>query len=146
MSSSFNKELRHCTVDGNSNKKVITRAISNLVSIIPPRSIFLELNSKGLHVRVERENRCLVLTIKYRNFYIVHLSRSDGRLKDDVQKKKRKKCAARVKLHVGQTFFFFFVVVFFVVVVCLSLGVCVLICEYFFSLGALIAIDHGHCL
>ena len=141
MSSSFNKELRHCTVDGNSNKKVITRAISNLVSIIPPRSIFLELNSKGLHVRVERENRCLVLTIKYRNFYIVHLSRSDGRLKDDVQKKKRKKCAARVKLHVGQTFFFFFVVV-----VCLSLGVCVLICEYFFSLGALIAIDHGHCL
>ena len=61
-------------------------------------------------------------------------------------KKKRKKCAARVKLHVGQTFFFFFVVVFFVVVVCLSLGVCVLICEYFFSLGALIAIDHGHCL
>ena len=43
-------------------------------------------------------------------------------------------------------FFFFFVVVFFVVVVCLSLGVCVLICEYFFSLGALIAIGHGHCL
>ena len=48
-----------------------------------------------------------MLTIKYRNFYIVHLSRSDGKLKDDVQKKKRKKCAARVKLHVGQTFFFF---------------------------------------
>ena len=133
MSSSFNKELRHCTVDGNSNKKVITRAISNLVSIIPPRSIFLELNSKGLHVRVERENRCLVLTIKYRNFYIVHLSRSDGKLKDDVQKK-RKKCAARVKLHVGQTFFFFCGCFFFVVVVCLSLGMCVLICEYFFFL------------
>ena len=132
MSSSFNKELRQCTIDGNSNKKVITRAISNLVTIIPPRSIFLELNSKGLHVRVERENRCLVLTIKYRNFYIVHLSRSDGRLKDDVQKKKRKKCAARVKLHVGQTFFL--VVFFCVVVVCLSLGVCVLICEYFFFL------------
>ena len=135
MSSSFNKELRQCTIDGNSNKKVITRVISNLVTIIPPRSIFLELNSKGLHVRVERENRCLVLTIKYRNFYIVHLSRSDGKLKDDVQKKKRKKCAARVKLHVGQTFFFFCgCFFFFVVVVCLSLGVCVLICEYFFFL------------
>lgn len=133
MSSSFNKELRHCTIDGNSNKKVITRAISNLVTIIPPRSIFLELNSKGLHVRVERENRCLVFTIKYRNFYIVHLSRSDGKLKSDVQKK-RKKCAARVKLHVGQTFFFFCGCFFFVVVVCLSLGVCVLICEYFFFL------------
>ena len=114
MSSSFNKELRQCTIDGNSNKKVITRAISNLVTIIPPRSIFLELNSKGLHVRVERENRCLVLTIKYRNFYIVHLSRSDGKLKSDVQKKKkRKKCAARVKLHVGQTFFFFLWLFFF---------------------------------
>lgn len=113
MSSSFNKELRHCTIDGNSNKKVITRAISNLVSIIPPRSIFLELNCKGLHVRVERENRCLVLTIKYRNFYIVHLSRSDGKLKDDVQKKKRKKCAARVKLHVGQTFIFLWLFFFF---------------------------------
>ena len=77
-----------------------------------------------------------MLTIKYRNFYIVHLSRSDGKLKDDVQKKKRKKCAARVKLHVGQTFFFFFCgcFFFFVVVVCLSLGVCVLICEYFFFL------------
>lgn len=46
---------------GNSNKKVITRAISNLVTIIPPRSIFLELNSKGLHVRVERENQIAVL-------------------------------------------------------------------------------------
>ena len=145
MSSSFNKELRHCTVDGNSNKKVITRAISNLVSIIPPRSIFLELNSKGLHVRVERENRCLVLTIKYRNFYIVHLSRSDGKLKDDVQKKKEKVCCT-CKVACWSNLFFFFVVVFFVVVVCLSLGVCVLICEYFFSLGALIAIDHGHCL
>ena len=68
-----------------------------------------------------------MLTIKYRNFYLVHLSRSDGKLKDDVQKKKRKKCAARVKLHVGQTFFFFFVVVFFFCGCCLfvSWGMCV---------------------
>ena len=125
MSSSFNKELRHCTIDGNSNKKVITRAISNLVTIIPPRSIFLELNSKGLHVRVERENRCLVLTIKYRNFYIVHLSRSDGKLKSDVQKKKGKSV-----LHVLSCMlvkpFFFFVVVFFLwlLFVCLLGYVC----------------------
>ena len=134
MSSSFNKELRHCTIDGNSNKKVITRAISNLVTIIPPRSIFLELNSKGLHVRVERENRCLVLTIKYRNFYIVHLSRSDGKLKDDVQKKKEKVCCTCQVACWSNLFFFFLWLFFFVVVVCLSLGVCVLICEYFLFL------------
>lgn len=98
--------------------------------IIPPRSTFLELNSNGLHVRVKRENRCLVLTIKYRKFYIVHFSRGDGKLKSDVQKKK-KKCAARVKLHVSQIYVFFFVVVFlvFLFVCCLfvSWGVCV--CE-----------------
>ena len=126
MSSSFNKELRHCTIDGNSNKKVITRAISNLVTIIPPRSIFLELNSKGLHVRVGRENRCLVLTIKYRNFYIVHLSRSDGKLKSDVQKKKKEKVCCTCKVACWSNLFFFFVVVFFLwlLFVCLLGYVC----------------------
>ena len=113
MSSSFNKELRQCTIDGNSNKKVITRAISNLVTIIPPRSIFLELNSKGLHVRVERENRCLVLTIKYRNFYIVHLSRSDGKLKSDVQKKKGKSVLHVLSCMLVKPFFFFLWLFFF---------------------------------
>ena len=113
MSSSFNKELRHCTIDGNSNKKVITRAISNLVTIIPPRSIFLELNSKGLHVRVERENRCLVLTIKYRNFYIVHLSRSDGKLKSDVQKKKGKSVLHVLSCMLVKPFLFFLWLFFF---------------------------------
>ena len=141
MSSSFNK-----TIDKKSNKNVINRAISNLVTIIPPRSIFPELNSKGLHVRVERENRCLVLTIKYRNFYIIHLSRNDGKLKSDIQKKK-KKCAARVKLHVGQiwVFLWLFFWSFCLFVLCLFFGVCVFVCN-FFCFDALIAIGRGHCL
>ena len=132
MSSSFNKELRHCTVDGNSNKKVITRAISNLVSIIPPRSIFLELNSKGLHVRVERENRCLVLTIKYRNFYIVHLSRSDGKLKDDVQKKKEKVCCTCKVACWSNLFFFLWLFFFCGCCLFVSWGVCVNLRVFFF--------------
>ena len=52
------------------------------------------------------------------------MSRSDGKPKSDVQKKR--KCAARVKLHVGQTFFFF-VVVFLGLFVCLFF-VCFLGC------------------
>ena len=98
--------------------------------IIPPRSTFLELNSNGLHVRVKRENRCLVLTIKYRKFYIVHFSPGDGKLKSDVQKKKEKVCCT-CKVACWSNLCFFFVVVFlvFLFVCCLfvSWGVCV--CE-----------------
>ena len=110
----------------NSNKNVINRAFSNLVTIIPPRSIFLELNSKELHVRVKRENHCLVLTIKYRKFYIVRLSRGDGKLKSDVQKKKKKVCCT-CKVACWSNLLYFFVVVFFRLFVCL-LFVCFLGC------------------
>ena len=130
MSSSFNK-----TINRNSNKNVINRAISNLVTIIPPRSIFPELNSKGLHVRVERENRCLVLTIKYRNFYIIHLSRKDGKLKSDIQKKKEKVCCTCKVACWSNLVFFVVVFLVFLFVCCLFVFLgCVCLYVIFFVL------------